>query len=117
MKNVCRKFRRQIEDLVCGAAHLDRANKLREHINQCPACSQYHQELLGDEQLLIGFCEETAPSISRVEKEVIEQINLSKAKAASISRVEKGVIEQINRGSTSKAIKPMRKRLNLIERI
>ena len=110
MKNACLKFKRQIEDLVRGAVQPDRAKKLREHINQCSACSQYHQELLADEQLLIGFCKATAPSISHVEKGVIEQINLSKAMAPSISRIEKAVFEQINRGSA-------RTRLNMIERI
>lgn len=110
MKNPCLKFKRQIENLVSGAAKPDRTKKLKEHIKQCPACSQYHQDLLADEQLLIGFCEAAASSVSHVEKGVIEQINLSNAMAPSISRVEKAVFEQINWDSA-------KTKLNLIERI
>ena len=68
MKDACLKFQRQIEDLVTGVLQPADSQKLQEHINQCPACSQYHQELLGDEQLLVGFCEAMAPSISALKR-------------------------------------------------
>jgi len=75
MEKVCQDIREQIPELITGALPPERAAELRQHIDQCPACSQYVQALQADDKLLRDFTEGMQPTVAQLEKNVIEELN------------------------------------------
>ncbi len=75
MEDVCRNIREQIPELVTGALPPERAARLRQHISQCQACSEYLRALQADDKLLGDFAEAMQPAVTRLEDNVTEELN------------------------------------------
>ena len=80
MEKVCQDIREQIPELITGALPPERAAELRQHIDQCPACSQYVQALQADDKLLRDFTEGMQPTVARLEDKVIETLSSEPSK-------------------------------------
>jgi len=75
MDNVCRSIREQIPELLAGTLSPERADELGRHIGQCPACSEYLQELQADDHLLSDFAEAMQPTVRRLEHNVLDALD------------------------------------------
>jgi hypothetical protein len=74
MKSTCEKIREQIPELITGTLPVEQAAEIREHLNQCPDCTAYHQALEADDQLLVDFAESAQPRLHRITENVISAL-------------------------------------------
>jgi len=80
MEKVCQDIQEQIPELITGALPPERAAELRQHIRQCPVCSEYLQALQADDKLLRDFTEGMQPTVARLEDKVIETLSSEPSK-------------------------------------
>jgi hypothetical protein len=60
---------------LAGTLSPERADELRYHIGQCPACAAYLQALQADDRLLSDFAEAMQPTVRRLEDNVLDALN------------------------------------------
>jgi len=80
MEEVCQDIQEQIPELITGALPPERSAELRQHIDQCPSCSEYLQALQADDKLLRDFAEGMQPAVGRLEDKVIEALSSEPSK-------------------------------------
>jgi hypothetical protein len=74
MENSCENIQEQIPGLITGTLPAEKTAELRNHIEQCPNCSQYLEALRADDKLLGDFAEAMQPRVARLENNVINAL-------------------------------------------
>ncbi|MBN1804774.1 MAG: hypothetical protein JW837_05955 [Sedimentisphaerales bacterium] len=84
MKITCEIIREKLSVCINDRIDPEQDNVLAEHLKQCSECYQYYQELKADDQALMDFADSMQPILTRIEKNINEQLETENIRTISI---------------------------------
>jgi len=75
MEDICQNIQEWMPEFIAGSLSAERTAELQQHVDSCPACSEYLKALQGDDKLLGDFAEAMQPVVNRLEKNVMDTLS------------------------------------------
>jgi len=87
MMNInCEKIRDKLADFISDRIDPKEDATLIEHLEQCPECNKYYNELKADDQALSDFADSMRPILARIETNINEELETEKVKTIPIGK-------------------------------
>ncbi len=86
MKVTCEIFREKIGVLINDRIDPKEDKSLMEHLNQCPQCNKYYQELKTDDQALSDFANSMKPILDRIETNINKELEIQQIRTVSFHK-------------------------------
>jgi len=82
----CEKIRDKLADFISDRIDPKEDATLIEHLEQCPECNKYYNELKADDQALSDFADSMRPILARIETNINEELETEKVKTIPIGK-------------------------------
>jgi hypothetical protein len=75
MEDICQNIQEQMPEFIGGTLSAERTAELQQHVDSCPACSEYLKALQADDKLLGDFAQAMQQVVNRLEKNVMDTLS------------------------------------------
>jgi outer membrane lipoprotein-sorting protein len=87
MKLTCENVREKLAEFINDRIDPKEDTALSEHLNQCPECNKYYDELKTDDQELSDFANSMQPILDRIETNINKELEIQEIRTIPIQKI------------------------------